>query len=203
MKRIALTGLIAAAACLAMPAWAVGDAAAGQQKSVTCAACHGPDGNSAAPTFPKLAGLGEAYLVKQLYELRKGETRTDPTMAPMVANLSDQDIADIAAFYASQQRSFGVASEDLVARGESIYRGGISGSSVGACIGCHGPRGSGNPAAKFPAVSGQHAQYLAAQLMKFRAGERGNDPNRMMRNIASRMTDAEIQAVASYMAGLH
>jgi cytochrome c553 len=203
MKRIALTGLIAAAACLAMPAWAVGDAAAGQQKSVTCAACHGPDGNSAAPTFPKLAGLGEAYLVKQLHEFRKGETRTDPSMAPMVANLSDQDIADIAAFYASQQRSFSVASEDLVALGESIYRGGISGSSVGACIGCHGPRGSGNPAAKFPAVSGQHAQYLAAQLKKFRAGERGNDPNRMMRNIASRMTDAEIQAVSSYMAGLH
>ncbi|MDH3714618.1 MAG: cytochrome c4 [Gammaproteobacteria bacterium] len=203
MKRIALTGLIVAATCLAMPAWSAGDAATGQQKSGICTACHGADGNSAAPTFPKLAGLGEAYLVKQLHEFRRGETRKDPSMAPMVANLSDQDIADIAAFYASRERSFSVASEELVERGEAIYRGGISGSSVGACIGCHGPRGAGNPAAKFPAVSGQHAQYLAAQLMKFRSGERSNDPNRMMRNIANRMTDAEIQAVTSYMAGLY
>ena len=203
MKRIALTGLLAAAACLAMPAWSAGDAAAGQQKSATCVACHGADGNSPAPTFPKLAGLSEGYLVKQLLEFRAGETRKDPSMAPMVANLSDQDIADIAAYYGSQKRSFGVASEDQVALGESIYRGGISGSSVGACIGCHGPRGAGNPAAKFPAVSGQHAQYLASQLMKFRSGERSNDPHRMMRNIANRMTDREIQAVTSYMAGLY
>ena len=203
MKKIALTGLTAAALCLAMPALAAGDAASGQQKSATCVACHGADGNSAAPTFPKLADLGEAYIAKQLHEFRKGETRMDPSMAPMVANLSDQDIADIAAYYAGQERSFAVANEDLVARGESIYRGGISGSSVGACIGCHGPRGAGNPAAKFPAVSGQHAQYLAAQLMKFRSGERSNDPHRMMRNIANRMTDTEIEAVTSYMAGLH
>jgi cytochrome c553 len=203
MKRIALTGFLAVAMCLAMPARSAGDAAAGQQKAATCAACHGADGNSVAPTFPKLAGLSEAYLAKQLHEFRKGDTRKDPSMAPMVANLSDQDIADLAAFYASQERSFGVAGEDLVDRGESIYRGGISGSSVGACIGCHGPRGAGNPAAKFPAVSGQHAQYMAAQLKKFRNGERSNDPNRMMRNIANRMTDAEIDAVTSYMAGLY
>ena len=203
MIKVALTGLIAAAVCLATPVWSAGDAAAGKQKAATCAACHGVDGNSAAPTFPKLAGLGEGYLSRQLHAYRKGETRANASMAPMVANLSDQDIADLAAYYDSQERSFSVADESLVEFGKNIYRGGISGSSVGACIGCHGPSGAGNPAARFPAVAGQHAQYLADQLMKFRSGERSSDPNRMMRNIAARMTDAEIQAVASYMAGLY
>jgi len=203
MNKVALTGLIAAVVCLASPAWSAGDAAAGKQKSATCAACHGTDGNSAAPIFPKLAGLGEAYLVRQLHAYRAGETRANASMAPMVANLSDQDIADLAAYFNSQQRSFGVADETLVDRGEAIYRGGISGSNIGACIGCHGPRGAGNPAARFPAVAGQHAQYLADQLMKFRSAERSSDPNHMMRNIAARLTDAEIQAVASYMAGLY
>lgn len=203
MKRISLTGLMVVTACLALPAWSAGDVEAGKQKSATCAACHGADGNSVAPNFPKLAGLGEGYLSRQLHAYRRGETRTNPSMAPMAANLSDQDIEDLAAYYAAQERSFGVANEKLVSLGEAIYRGGISGSSIGACIGCHGPRGSGNPAARFPAVSGQHAQYLADQLMQFRAGDRSSDPNRMMRNIANRMTDDEIQAVASYMSGLY
>ena len=110
MNKNAFTGFIAALACLAMPVWAAGDAAAGKEKSATCVACHGADGNSPAPTFPKLADLGENYLAKQLREFRKGETRMDPSMAPMVSGLSDQDIADLAAFYASQQRSFSVAS---------------------------------------------------------------------------------------------
>lgn len=201
MKNIAVIGVVLGALATA-PAWAAGEAEAGKQKSATCAACHGPDGNSAVPNFPKIAGLSADYIFKQLRDYKSG-AREAVEMAPMVANLSEQDMHDLAAYYSAQQRSFGVADESLVSLGQTIYRGGITGSSVGACIGCHGPRGAGNPAAKFPAVSGQHAQYLAGQLMKFRAQQRANDPNHMMRNIAARMTDDEIKAVASYMSGLY
>ncbi len=203
MKKSALAGVFLAAALVSAPGWSAGDAAAGKEKSATCVACHGADGNSPAPTFPKLAGQGAQYMVKQLLDFKEGSLRQAAVMTPMVAPLSEADMLDISTYYAAQERSFGVADETLVGRGEAIYRGGITGSNIGACIGCHGPRGLGNPAAKFPAVSGQHAAYLADQLMKFRSGERANDPLHMMRNIAARMTDAEIQAVSSYMAGLY
>ncbi len=203
MKRVLLSGLVVCGALASAQALAVGDAQAGQQKAAPCAACHGQDGNSLAPNFPKLAGLGIGYLVKQLRDFKSGEARDNPLMAGQVAGLSEQDMEDLAAYYNAQVRTPGVAEEKLVDLGQTVYRGGITGSSVGACIGCHGPRGAGNPAAKFPAVSGQHAQYLAGQLMKFRAQQRANDPNHMMRNIAARMTDDEIKAVASYMSGLY
>jgi cytochrome c553 len=181
---------------------AAGDAEAGKAKSAACAACHGVDGNSAAPNFPKLAGQHADYTAKQLAEFKSGE-RKDFIMNGMAAPLSEQDMADLAAYYASLKPSVGKAAEDKVALGETVYRAGNSASGVSACAACHGPAGNGNPMAKFPSLSGQHADYTAAQLKNFRAGARANDAGSMMRGIAKKMTDAEIEAVSQYIQGLH
>ena len=184
-------------------AQAEGDAAAGQAKTAICAACHGADGNSTNPLWPKLAGQNAKYTAKQVREIKAGVVRKSPLMAPMVAALSDQDIEDIAAFYATQPRSGGFASEERAALGEKIYRGGNIATGVPACMSCHGPRGSGNPLGGIPAVSGQHAQYAAKQLEDFRAEFRSNDPNGMMRDGVRFLTPNEMTAVAEYMSGLH
>lgn len=189
-------------ALAAVPASATGDLAAGKSKAAACAACHGADGNSANPEWPKLAAQHDKYLVKQLTNFKAGE-RNNAMMAPMAAGLSEQDMADIAAYYASQTMSTGTADPKLVAEGEKLYRGGNATSGVAACIACHAPNGMGNPQANFPRLSGQHAAYIVNQLKAFRAGERANDAGKMMQNIAARMTDAEMQAVASYIEGLH
>jgi len=164
---------LVAAAALSSPAMAagslVGDAAAGQAKAVTCGACHGADGNSAVPNFPKLAGLGEKYLLKQMKDIRSG-LRPVAAMAGQVDNMSDQDLADIAAFYDSQTRSAEMADADLVELGRKIYLSGIMERKVAACSGCHSPTGKGNGPAGFPGLSGQHADYIAAQLKMFRKG---------------------------------
>lgn len=178
------------------------DAAAGKAASATCAGCHGMDGNSANPEWPKLAGQGAPYLIKQLHNFKDGE-RKNATMAPMAMGLSDQDMDNLAAYFSAQTMSQGAAEKDLVELGQKIYRGGNPASGVAACIGCHGPAGAGNPAAKFPRLAGQHAKYVEMQLHAFKSGERNNDAGRMMRNIADKMTDKEIQAVASYVQGLH
>jgi len=183
-------------------AHAAGDAEAGKTKSAMCAACHGPDGNSIAPNFPKLAGQSAEYIVKQLSDYKSGE-RTDATMNGMTAALSEQDMADLAAFYASLKPAIGKAAEDKVELGETLYRAGNSASGVSACAACHGPAGGGNPMAKFPAVSGQYADYTVAQLKNFRSGARANDAGSMMRMVAKKMTDAEIEAVAQYIQGLN
>jgi cytochrome c553 len=182
---------------------AAGDPAAGKAKSATCASCHGVDGNSANPEWPKLAGQHAAYLEKQLKDFKAAEVRSNAMMAPMVAPLSEQDMADLAAYYAEQTIRIGAADEALVETGEDIYRGGNAASGVAACIGCHGPAGRGNPAANFPSLSGQHAKYVENQLHAFKNGERSNDANKMMRNTAGKMTDKEIRAVSSYVEGLH
>ena len=183
-------------------AQAAGDAEAGKAKAAACAACHGPDGNSIAPNFPKLAGQHADYITKQLSDYKGGD-RTDATMNAMAAPLSEQDIADLAAFYAAQKASVGSAAADKVELGQTLYRAGNAASGVSACGACHGPAGSGNPMAKFPSLSGQHADYTATQLKNFRAGARANDAGSMMRGIAKKMTDAEIDAVAQYIQGLH
>jgi len=183
-------------------AQAAGDAAAGKAKSASCAGCHGADGNSVNPEWPSLAGQGAGYIAKQLHDF-KGGKRENATMAPMAAPLTDEDIQDLAAYYSSQPIKAGAADKSLVELGEKIYRGGNPASGVAACIGCHGPGGKGNPAAKFPALSGQHAKYVETQLNAFKAGERNNDAARMMRNTASNMTEQEIKSVASYIQGLH
>jgi cytochrome c553 len=182
-------------------AQASGDAEAGKQKSAACAACHGADGNSVNPQWPKLAGQHVSYLVKQLQAFKSGD-RENALMSPQAQNLSEQDMADLAAYYASQEQSTGTAAAGKVALGERIYRGGNPETGVAACIGCHGPAGAGNPPAVYPRLSGQHADYAAKTLSDFRAGERANDPARMMRGVAGKMSDAEIAAVAEYLQGL-
>ena len=184
------------------PAWAGGDATAGKAKSATCAGCHGMDGNSANPEWPKLAGQGDRYLDKQLQDF-KGGARSNATMAPMVAALNEQDMADLSAFFSSQTVQAGSADEKLVELGQKTYRGGNPASGVPACTGCHAPSGVGNPAAGFPSLSGQHARYVEIQLNAFKSGERSNDAGKMMRSIASKMTEQEIKAVASYVQSLH
>lgn len=183
-------------------AYAEGDAVAGKAKSATCAACHGADGNSVAPTFPKLAGQGYDYLVKQLHDFKSG-ARKNATMAPMAAPLSDADIENLAAYFSKQTMTVGTADKALVAAGEKVFRGGDSATGVSACMACHGPTGAGNPAAKFPRLAGQHAAYIVAQLEAFKAGERANDAGQMMRNIAAKMSTDQMKAVASYIEGLH
>jgi cytochrome c553 len=195
------------------PAAFAGDAAAGKDKSISCSACHAADGNSLAPTFPKLAGQNEKYLLKQLNDIKSG-ARPVPTMAGQLDNMSDEDMADIAAWYASQTITGGQADPDKIALGEKIYRGGNSARGVAACVACHLPRGNGLAPAGFPALAGQHAEYLADQLRRFRSGAentleedpnaRTNDgDNRIMRDIASRMSDKEIDSVSSYITGLY
>ncbi len=178
-----------------------GDASAGKAKSAVCAACHGADGNSATDAFPKLAGQHATYMTKQLVEFKSG-VRANAVMAPMVAALSEQDMADISAYFASQKVTPGAVSEDLVELGKQIYRGGNKASKVPACMACHGPNGSGMPAAGWPALSGQYPAYLVLQLKAFAAGERSNDANSMMRDIAARMTEEEMAAAAAYASGL-
>ncbi len=185
------------------PAQAGGDPEAGKVKSASCAACHGADGNSVNPEWPKLAGQHEGYLVQQLLYFSDGE-RDNAIMKGMVTGLSDQDRADLGAYYASQQVTYGTADPALVELGELIYRGGNAESGVAPCMGCHGPTGSGNPAANYPALHGQHAKYVENQLHGFAEGNRINENSiKMMQIIASRMTNKEIRAVASYIQGLH
>lgn len=181
---------------------AAGDAEAGKAKAGTCIACHGVDGNSVNAEWPSLAGQAEAYTYKQLVEFHAREGRDNDLMYPMIENLTDQDMQDLAAYYASLRAKPGVAKEGMVELGEAIYRGGSQSAGIAACIGCHGPSGKGNPAAKYPRVAGQHSVYVASQLRMFRSEERTNDSNKMMRSLAHRMTDVEIDAVSEYIAGL-
>ncbi|KMN23621.1 c-type cytochrome [Pseudomonas helleri] len=181
----------------------VGDAAAGQAKTAVCGACHGPDGNSMAPNFPKLAGQGDRYLLKQLHEIKDGK-RQILEMTGQLTNLNDQDLADIAAYYASQKSSVGAADPALVARGEELFRGGDLQKGLPACTGCHAPDGQGNAPAGFPHVGGQHASYIEKQLTDFREGDRTNDGDSMiMRAIAAKLSNKDIKALASYIQGLH
>lgn len=201
MKKVILGAVVSLA--LTGVALADGDPVAGKARAAVCAACHGVDGNGGAnKLWPKLAGQHAEYLVKQLKDF-KSQVRKDPTMASMVAGLSDTDIDNIAAYFSSQKNNGGAADEKLVELGQKIYRAGINDRGVAACASCHGPTGSGNPAAKFPRVSGQNPEYTAKTLGDFKSGTRANDPGNMMRDIAHKLTEEEIKAVASYMSGLH
>ena len=184
-----------------------GDPAAGEQKAVACGACHGADGNSMVPMFPKLAGLGEKYILQQTQHIRDG-LRPVAQMVGQVDNMSDQDLADIAAFYSSKPRGVEKANPELIALGEKVYRAGVADRNVAACIACHGARGAGNAPAGFPALGGQHADYVSAQLKAYRKGY--EDPTgrvtdgdiKIMRSNAFGLSDMEIQAVSAYVSGL-
>ncbi len=182
-------------------AQAAGDVAAGKAKSATCLACHGPDGNSPNPIWPKLAGQHPVYIIKQLQAFKAGERKND-LMSPMATPLTDEDMVNLAAYYSSQKQSDGTAAADKVDLGEKIYRSGNAATGAAACIGCHGPSGLGNPAAQFPRVSGQHAAYTEKALKDFRGKVRTNDMQKMMQGVAAKMSDEEIAAVAQYIQGL-
>ncbi len=167
-----------------------------------CAACHAADGNSASPVNPVLAGQHADYIAKQLADFKGNTERKNPVMLGMAASLSPQDMQNLGAYFEAQKPKTRAARDPaLVKLGQQIYRGGIMAKSVAACTSCHGPTGAGIPA-QFPRVAGQYAEYTAAQLQGFRAGERANDPNSMMRTIAARLSDSEIKAVSEYLAGL-
>ena len=201
--------LLRAVACslvlISFQAFAQGDATAGQGKSAICAACHGVDGNSAVPNWPKLAGQHEKYMTRQVTLIKSG-ARQVPEMAGIVPGLSDQDIKDLSAYFSAQEAAAGVADESKVLLGERIYRAGNAKSGVPACMSCHGPAGEGNPLAGYPALAGQHSVYTSKMLTGFRAGENygeGDGPSHVMNGSASGLSDEEINAVASYIQGLY
>lgn len=193
-------------------AQAAGDAEAGEALTAVCAGCHGADGNSAVGNFPKLAGQGERYLLKQLQDVKNG-SRVIVEMTGLLDAYNDQQLEDISAFYAAQTGTVGEANPELVALGESLYRAGNPETGVPGCLGCHAVDGKGNSVGGFPALSGQHADYTISQLKKFAAGYRADEPSAnartndgdtmVMRTIAFRLKDFEIEALASYIQGLH
>ncbi|TFY99016.1 c-type cytochrome [Ramlibacter humi] len=189
-----------AAAPAAQQAAAKPDAAEGEKRfTAVCAACHGADGNSGVPANPKLAQQHPEYIVKQLQEFKAGK-RQSPVMQGFASQLSDQDMKNIAAFVTKNKAKPGFAKDkDLVATGERIYRGGVPDRQIAACAACHSPNGAGIPA-QYPRLSGQHADYVAAQLVAFRDGGRKNSPQ--MTDVAAKLNDREIKAVADYIAGL-
>jgi cytochrome c553 len=192
----------------ASPATYQGDAAKGQPlASAVCGACHGPDGNSAAAANPKLAGQHAAYLFKQMKNFKasaEGKSeRVNAIMNGMIAPYTEEQMKDFAAYFAAQKQNGGeMKNRDTLELGKKLFRGGDASKGLPACAGCHGPAGAGLPA-QFPRIAGQFAEYTEAQLKAFRVSERANDPNKMMQMIAVKMTDAEIRAVADYIAGLH
>lgn len=192
----------AAAAASEAPAAPKGDPAKGQTiASGVCAGCHGADGNSGVPANPTLAGQHAGYTAKQLASFKSGE-RKNAIMQGMVAALSPQDMLDLGAYYARQQAKPRPANDkELALVGQKLYRAGNAATGLPACAGCHSPNGAGIPA-QYPRLAGQHAEYTVAQLRAFRAGERGNDMNKVMRTIASRLSDREMQALAEYTSGL-
>lgn len=185
-----------------------GDPAKGKEIAATvCAACHNPDGNSPTPANPKLAGQHAGYLFKQMKNFKAGADgkpeRVNAIMNGMIAPYTEEQMKDLAAWFASQQQVGGqVKDRTSLELGQKLYRAGNAEKGLPACAGCHGPAGKGIPV-QYPRIAGQYQEYLEAQLKAFRSGERANDPNKMMRMIAIKMTDAEIRAVADYIAGLY
>jgi len=199
--------LVAGAGLLSGTAMAAGDPEAGKSKVVTCGACHGQDGASPIdPTYPVLAGQNERYLLRQLQMVQSGE-RDIPLMAGQLTGKTEQDLADMAAYYASLPARVAQAQgdEEALARAQGIYRGGILDKGVAACAACHSPSGAGNAPAGFPLVSGQSAAYTVKQLTAYREGQRATDDSYggMMRGVAAKLTDGEIALLADYLQGLH
>lgn len=205
------TGYALANEAAAPAAAPVGNAAAGKTKAAAvCASCHGADGNSLVTTYPRLAGQGAKYIAKQLHDFKSGK-RANAVMMGMAGPLSDQEILDLAAWFSSQKSGTAAADPVLAKAAEKLWRGGNLESRVEACTGCHGPSGRGNVYAAFPALRGQHADYIEAQLKAFRAAGRGdigattreNDPEGIMRSVSKNLSDGEIKALAQFVSGLY
>jgi len=198
----------------ATSAFAAGDVDAGKTKVALCGACHGADGNSAAAIYPNLAGQGEKYLLKQLRDI-KSDDRPVLEMTGMLIAFNDQDLADIAAYYASldaavmgsqeiTDEAYDLSAEEFLDLGERVFRGGNIKTGVAACTGCHSPTGAGNAPAGYPSIAGQHSDYIVKQLKNFQNNLRKNDgEGKIMRAVASPMSDLEIRAVANYVSGLN
>jgi len=193
---------VAALAGLSVASSVLGDAADnGATKAAVCSACHGPNGNSSNPEWPNLAGQGERYLVQQLKYFKDGK-RNNPVMAPMAAPLSDQDMVDLAAYFAAQKPTGLEADPSYWEAGQKLYRGGDTARNLPACIACHGPVARGVPPAGYPMLRGQHSVYTQKQLNDYAAGARPGPNAEIMRTIASRMTAEEIRNVSSYIQGM-
>jgi cytochrome c553 len=213
LSAAALTPALAEDAASKADPFTGGSAEAGAAKAASCVACHGPAGNSGSPDFPKLAGQSSVFTYRSLQALKSGH-RQAPVMNPMAAPLSDQDMKDLAAYFAAQKGQPGVASPDAVKVAQPIYRAGDAQRGLPACSACHGPQGHGNAAAGYPRIGGQHAKYAAAMLRKYRmagapaTGAQSGMPmdqpqTTVMAAVAAKLTDAEIDALASYINGLH
>ncbi|MDO6707455.1 cytochrome c [Photobacterium sp. 1_MG-2023] len=205
MKKLALIFTLLASCT----SWAQGDVEAGKAKAATCAACHGADGKGITGQYPNLAGQHPRYLEKQLKEFKLAMTtggeqgRNDPVMGGMAMPLSEQDMADLAAYFGSLPPVEGTTVESSIEVGQQLYRVGDAERGITACTACHGPRGNGTSLSGFPDISGQHAEYIKKQLTMFRDGNRNNDMNAMMSSVAAKLSDKEIDALSQYLGGLH
>ena len=200
---LAVCGVLLSSVAGAAEGAATGSAEAGQAKATPCVACHGVNGNSVNPVWPTLAGQHQQYIVKQLKAFKNDE-RTDPLMTPMAKTLSEADMEDLGAFFSGQAATGLEAEPSKVSEGQKLYRSGEPINGIAACAACHGPAGAGNPTARYPSIRSQHSAYVAAQLKAYRSGSRKTDQpqNQMMRNVAAKLSDAQIEAVASYVQGL-
>ena len=201
MKKLFLAGLMFLYATSGV-AFA-GDVEAGKTKSAACGGCHGVDGNSPVPAFPKLAGQNEAYIVKQVKDFKTNDARKNEIMFGMVAALSDEDAADIGAYF--QAQSIAAAApfeEDKMAAGRELYKGGDMQKGIPACQACHGPTGAGTAGIGYPQLGGQYTEYTLAQLKAFKDGTRTNDDKELMRSIVEKLSDEDMTAVAHYIASL-
>jgi len=201
MKKIILAGI--ALFFVTSGAAFAGDPVAGKAKSAACGGCHGADGNSPAPAFPKLAGQNEAYIVKQMKNFKANDTRKNEIMLGMAAALSDEDAADIGAYFQAQSVSQAATfDETKAAAGRELYKGGNLQTGIPACQACHGPTGSGMAGIGYPQLGGQYVEYTLAQLKAFKDGARSNDDKELMRSIVKKLSDEDMDAVANYIASL-
>lgn len=198
-----VTGLLLLTAEVQAESLVDGSAEAGKARALTCAACHGAEGNSSSPLWPNIAGQNAPYLLAQLQAFKDG-SRFDPLMSSQAMLLSDEDMANLAVYFESLPGAAqAVADEQLLDRGEALYRGGNKAEAAAACLACHGPTGRGNPAAKYPALNGQHSAYTAKQLDAYADGERKTDgKTHIMRDIAAKLSNEDIAALSSYVQGL-
>ena len=198
--------LFAGLCTLSSGAFAAGDAAAGEKLTTACQACHGTDGAGTAPNYPNIGGQNERYLFRQL-QMIQSEKRSAPLMAGQLNGMSEQDLRNIAAFYAAKSPNLAQAQGDdeQIAMARQLYRGGSIEKGVAACTACHSPTGAGNAPAGFPRISGQQVQYTVEQLTAYREGQRATDEEfgAMMRQVAANLNDTEIAALADYLQGLH
>ena len=203
MKKLFVTGMLFFAALSMVPAATAGNAEAGKAKAAACGGCHGMDGNSMIPAYPKLAGQNEAYIVKQIHDFKANSTRQNAIMLGMAAGLSDEDAADIGAYYQSQKLAAAAPfDESKLAVGREIYKGGNLQTGVPACQACHGPNGAGTAGIGYPQLGGQYVDYTLAQLKAFKEGARSNDDKMLMRSIVEKMSEEDMVAVANYIASL-